>query len=363
MTSNIGVYSISDLLNHKFTPASEFGFDNIMATIEAQTAYVNAEVTAMLSQFCEQTTKPKAIWGKTSPSMFTEVNDDLGGASGKQTQPGIEMHVPLRKFVGKTGWTSEFLKRAMVSQVATAFLDIQSGYWKRMLAELQYAFYKVALYTYVDKWGDGTTLSYVRPFAIADSTAVPDAPDGTSFDSSTHTHYKGYSSSLTYDDIDAVITNVAEHGHTGLGLYVNNSNVATLAALASTKFVPITHAVLVPATSADATLSRDDPANQDRNNRLAGYWDGVPVFTRPWAISDIYACIATGGRVKPLKWRVDVAPGTQGLVRGEQYGMHPLTAQEYSAYYGFAPFERTAAAFLDGGHATNYTQPTSLIRS
>ena len=40
------------------------------------------------------------------------------------------------------------------------------------------------------------------------------------------------------------------------------------------------------------------------------------------------------------------------------YNIDNVIANEYVAYFGFAPFNRAGVAVLDTAHQTNYTEPT-----
>lgn len=356
-----GIYRLEELLSYTFTPAGEFGFDNIITSINERLAFLNAETDEMISIFAEKATDRRRVWGAETQNSMVEVVDDLGSAISRVTSPGVEINFPLRKFSVKTGWTQEWLKRAKASEVAKKFLNMEVGYRARLLDEIKFAIFNKDNYTFKDWLTDNTSLS-VKAFLNADSANIPSAPDGTTFNAATHKHYVGTSgASLAYGDIDTLISNVQEHGNTGLALFVYAGDIAGLVGLASTKFVAVTHAVVAVSGRTSGTVTTDDPANDDLNNRLAGYWDGVPVYTKPFVPDNYIMCIALGAREKPLVYRVDTATGNQGLMLNAEYGMHPITAQEYVAYYGLGAWNRAAVAVLDTAHQTNYTEPT-LIR-
>jgi hypothetical protein len=360
MTTN-GIYRLEDLLAQNFTNAGEFGFDNIVRTIQDRLDFVNSEVDGMVSLMAEKSTERRRVWGSETTNTMVEITDDLGSANSRKIQPGVEIAFPLRKFSVKTGWTQEWLKRATPAEIAKNFLAMENGYFTRLIDEIKFAVFNKDNYSYTDWLTDATALP-VKAFLNADSAAIPAAPDGTTFTGSSHKHYVGTSgASLAYGDIDTLISNVREHGLTGLALFVNAADVAGLVGLASTKFVAITHAVLAVSGRTSGTVSTDAPESYDLNNRLAGYWDGIPVYTKPWVVDNYIVCAAMDARERPLVYRVDKIAGNQGLILGAEYGMHPITAKEYVAYYGFGAWNRAAVAVLDTAHQTNYTEPT-LIR-
>lgn len=359
MTNNI--YNLDELLAYSFTPASEFGFDNIIATIQRRLDYLNGQVNDMTSLFSEKTTDRRRVWGSSTANTMVEITDDLGSANSRTVAPGVEVNFPLRKFSVKTGWTSEWLKRATPAEIAKRYLAAEAGYLTRMIDEIKFSIFNKTNYSVNDFLIDNTSLA-VKAFINADSAAIPAAPDGTSFTASSHQHYVGTSGgALAYTDIDTLISNVQEHGLKGLALFINGANVSTLANLATTKFTALTHAVIAVPGITSGTVVKDDPANDDKNNKLVGYWDGVPVYTKPFVPAAYVACVALGASEKPLVWRVDKISGNQGFIAEVPFGMHPITAQEYVAYYGFGAWNRAAVACLKTDAQTTYTNP-SLIR-
>src|SRR5690606_11592257 len=76
----------------------------------------------------------------------------------------------------------------------------------------------------------------VKAFLNADSSGIPEGPNGESFDASTHTHYSA-EAALTAAGLKASIATVIEHGHGGqLVTAIAASNEATVRALSG--FVP-----------------------------------------------------------------------------------------------------------------------------
>lgn len=353
------VYQLEDLLAQRFTNASQFGWDNLNDSIQARLEWLNGQVNEQISLLAEVSEDSRRVWGGDADFSMVEV-DEFGISQTQKAVNGVEMAFPLRKFSVSTGMTADFMRRATVAEVANMALGIQTAYLERMQNELSFGVYNDDNYNFVDKFGDGTTLA-VKAFLNADSAVIPSAPDGTSFDGATHKHFVGtVGAALAYTDIDTLIANVVEHGFTkGIALFIPAALVATLENLASTKFVKLTSALLVPSSAAVSTVGRIDP-EADLNNVLVGYWDGrVPVYTRSWTKANLVTCIATGAAEKPLVLRTDKY--VKGLQMMPEFGMHPLSAKTWEAYVGFGAYNRASVAVLDTAHQTNYTEPT-LIR-
>lgn len=353
-----GIFSLEDLVEQRYVPASQFGLDKIADAIQARLDWLNGQVNEQMSLFAETSEDSRRIWGGSETYAMKEV-DEFGVARTQKDASGVEVHFPLRKFSVSTGWTADYMRRATVADLAKSAIGIQNAYLERIQSELKFGIFNDDSYSFIDKFGDGTTLS-VKAFLNADSIAIPNAPDGTSFTASTHSHYAGYASgALAYGDVDTLISNVVEHGLTkGVALFIPAGMVATLVALSGTKFVKLTSALLVPANDSVATVARINP-EADLNNVLVGYWDGrVPVYTRSWMPANYMVCVATGAAEKPLIHRVDKF--IKGLAPMVEVNMHPLTAKTYEAFVGFGAFNRAAVAILDTANSS-YTEPT-LIR-
>ena len=242
MTKYVGTYSLEDLLAQRFVPASQFGFDAIARAIQAHLDWLNAQVADQMSIIAESSADVRRVWG-TSENMEMKEVDELGVARTQKDTNGLEVDFPLRKFSISTGYTSDFIARATPADLAQKALDVESAYVTRLRNELSAALFGKTNYSFVDWLGDGTTLA-VKKLLNADGSAIPNAPDGTSF-AGTHQHYAGTSgASLAYTDIDTLIANVTEHKLPGVKLFINAANVATLVALASTKFTALTLAVV-----------------------------------------------------------------------------------------------------------------------
>lgn len=359
MTKYVGTYSLEDLLSQRFTPASQFGFDNIARAIQAHLEWLNGQVADQMGLVAESSTDVRRVWGGSENMEMKEV-DELGVARTQKDTNGVEVDFPLRKFSISTGWTSDFIARATPADLAQKALDVESAYVTRLRQELSASLFGKANYSFVDWLGDGTTLA-IKKLLNADGGAIPNAPDGTSF-AGTHQHYTGTAgAALAYGDIDTLIANVTEHMLGGVKLFINRANVATLTALSGTKFTALTLAVVaVPGRTSGTVMT--DSVQDDPDNKLVGYWAGYEVHTRAWVPSGYYMAIATQSPQKPIVHRLDKFTALNGMRMVYQLNAHPLTAQTFEAEIGFGAWGRHAAAVLDGGNQTTYSNPSGLVR-
>lgn len=355
----MAIYDLNDLLAQRFVLASAFGFDKINDSIQARLEWLNGQVNEQIGIFAEVSEDARRIWGGSSKFEMKEV-DEFGVARTEKGTSGVEVAFPLRKMSVSTGFTADYLRRATVSEISQIAINSMEAYLERMQSELKFALYNKDNYSFTDKFGDGSSLA-VKAFLNADSVDIPNAPDGTKFTASTHNHYVGtVGASLAVADIDALIANVKEHGlYKGVTLFINPANVATLVALANTKFVKNTSTFVIDNTASTQSAFKVNP-EEDSNNQFVGVWDGeVKVFTRSWAVANYYTVCATGAAEKPLILRTDKY--VKGLVMDYELGAHPISAKTWSAYVGMGANNRAGVAVLDAGHQTDYTEPT-LIR-
>ena len=364
MTTYTGTYSLEDLLAYDFLPASEFGFDNVARAIQDRLDFLNGQVDEQLSLLCEKSTDRRRVWGTSENFAMVEV-DEFGAARTQKQTSGSEIDFPERKFEISTGWSNDYMMRATPADFAKKTLGIQNAYLEAIQKEIAFGLYNSANYSFVDTYQDNVTLAYVRAFLNADSSKIPNSPSGTAFTGSSHNHFVGTSAgSLAYGDIDTLIANVTEHGHTkGVTLFVSEAMVATLVALGSTKFTALGSTLIVPASSSASTVAKLDP-EADYGNTLRGYWaNRIPVVSRSWADDDVIICLALGASQKPLLYRQDKIATLRGLRSVGTYGLHPLTAETFESYFGISVWGRSTGACLDTATQTTYTIPTTLIRT
>jgi len=348
-SANTGIYGVDDLLAVRNASAAEFGYDKIFDALKADLSFYNGLVQEQLGLFAADVTEQSRVYGGSVLHQMTEV-DEFGVAPGQKAYVTGDVSFPLRLFSSSIGWTQKYLDIATPSELMSEYLAVRGGHSYELNRQIQKAIYNNANYTFVDKMTNGVSLT-IRRFVNADSQAIPDF-NGVSFDGSTHTHYKARVSTLANSDIDSLISNVTEHGHTrGLMLVISLANKATITAL--TGFTPLGNAVMVYNATDTTKVALD---NTDLNNQHIGYWGDIPVWVKPYAVDKYVLCISTEGE-KPLGFRQRPQDSLKGLRLVSEIPGFPLISKSFEAEFGVAVNSRTSGAVLYIG-GTTWANPT-----
>lgn len=347
-----GINTLQDLQLIKKASAAEFGLDTINKVLQADLANFNAAMNDQLRLLAEPLTEQSRIYGTSGALAFDEL-DEFGVPVSRKNTVGETVSFPLRLFATSIGFTQRAFALKTPADLAEKVLQGQRGYAERVIKEVKKAIFNNTNYTFVDSLYNGVSLG-VKRFINADSSVIPVAPDGSTFDGATHTHYIARVAALANSDIDAVLGLVSEHGLTsGLKLFINKADVSTLSGLASTKFVPLSSA-FINYSATDSTIVRADMA--DTANYLAGYWGGLyEVWVKPWVPANYMLAAAVDEPEKPLGYRQ--LPGLQGLRIDAEYEQFPLVAKNMVAQFGFGVWNRLAGAVLYTGDTT-WANPT-----
>jgi hypothetical protein len=211
--------------------------------------------------------------------------------------------------------------------------------------------------TYVDYMTDSVTLP-IRRLVNADSTAIPIAFDGTTFDGATHTHYLARVGALAASDITAVVNTVAEHYDQGqLRLYINRADQAAVEAFTA-NFLPYTARDFIELRQQTTDIPRGNLNLMSPNDREIGLWDKKCIVSvKPWMPAN-YMFAWMDGAPSPLAMRIPMRGPSAGELRLEaDHENYPLRAQFMAREFGFAVNERTNGAVLYIG-GTTYVAPT-----
>jgi hypothetical protein len=353
MAPQVGTYAIADLLDVRFQSVNEFGSDTVVETLQADLAAHNAIVNEMVSDLAVLTTDTQGVYGSGAVGQMMEV-DEFGRSETQKVAPGSTVAFPLRLFQYATGWTRKYLQQATPRDLALHQLAAEESHRKKIRYEIKRAIFNSTNYTFTDFLINNVALG-VKRFVNADSAAIPDAPDGSTFTASTHTHYDG-SATLTTTAVDAAITDLIEHGHGGkVMLAIHYSNAAAFAAL--TGFVAaLPSYVQVPAYNVTTPGVRTDLGNQ--YNRLLGYYGAAEVWVKPWAIANYMFLWDGGSPLKPLAFRQRAGGNvTNGLQIAAELEAYPLYAKYYEAEFGIGVLTRTNGVVVKFDNAT-YSNPT-----
>lgn len=352
MAPQIGTYDISSLLAVRFQSVNEFGMNTVEQVLRDDLAAHNAIVNEMLTDLATLTTDTQSVYGTGAAGNMVEV-DEYGKSVTQRVAPGSTVAFPLRLFQYNAGWTRKFLQNATPADLARKQLAAEEAHKKEIRIQLKRAIFGATNYTYIDHLVNNVSLA-VKRFVNADSAAIPDAPDGSTFTASTHSHYNG-SAALDTAAVDAAITDLIEHGFGGkVMIAVNYANAAAFAAL--TGFVAaLPSYVQVPAYNVTTPGTRTDLGNQ--YNRLLGYYGAAEVWVKPWAIANYLFTWDAASTQKPLAFRQRPNVAQQGLNLAASFDSYPLQSDFYEAEFGVGVLTRTNGVATYFANST-YASPT-----
>jgi len=352
MAPIVGTYDISSLLSVRFQSIDAFGIDTVVQVLKDDLAAHNAIVQEMMADLCFSTVDTQGIYGTGTTGEMNEV-DEYGRTETQKQTPGAPVAWPLRLFQFAVGWTAKYMEIATPADLALQQIDAEKAHMKALRRDVKRAIYGSANYTYIDHLINNYPL-LVKRFVNADSAAIPDAPDGSTFNASSHTHYDA-SATLTTAVVDAAITDLIEHGHGGrVKLAIHYSNAAAFAAL--TGFVAaLPQYIQVPAYNVATPSVRTDLGNQ--YNRLVGYYNTAEVWVKPWAIAGYMFLWDSASNGKPLAYRQRNTLATrQGLRLAAELPDYPLYAKYYEAEFGIGQWVRTNGVVVQFTNAS-YQDP------
>jgi hypothetical protein len=342
MANKNGGYSMDDLRAAKFQSAAEFGLDTINETLQGDLRNWEAQVSEAITAFCETTTDRQRIWGSSAVVDMEELGE-FGRPRTAKNNVGNTCGFRLNRFGSAIGYTDMWLKSHSPAELVEKQLQVERGHNERIMKEIKKAIYTKDNETFTDVLVDRVDLP-VKAFINADSSNIPDAPDGTKF-AGTHQHYINRAGgALAAVDIDNVVKLVAEHGFSGIVLYIALADLTAISALANfTKLAT----PLMEYHSTNVTTQRLD-TGADPSDRLVGFWgeNMVPVYTKKWAIAKYFVCLALEAPEKPLVRRQHTVPALQGLRLEAKIDAYPLISDNYVALEGYSVWNRLAGAVL-----------------
>jgi hypothetical protein len=351
MSRKTGTYDIASLFAATNVTVNQFpgGAQEVARILAQDNAAWNASVTEMLGEFAETSSDRDAVGAGSGDGDMLEVDEYSQGPTQKDVA-GALWQIPLRKFQYAVGWTKDYEEEAPASEFAIKNDRAQGADSRRTRYELLRAIFGPTNYSFVDLFKDNATLA-VKAFINADSSAIPNGPNGEVFDGSTHTHYNS-SATLTAAAVQATIDDVTEHRNGArVRIYINKADVTSFSALAG--FFPLQLANIQLATNANVIVNpRLDTTRMD--NRQIGSFNGADVWTKPWVPANYLAVIDIDAPVKPLRRRVKTTD--RGLHIAGEVDVHPLRAQYIERYQGFGALNRLAVAVLKFNNAS-YSAP------
>ncbi len=350
MAVTVGNYSLTDLEEIKFQSVKAFGLNTIQEIINREIKVHNDLMIDMVSTLAEVTTDALRIYGTSPDGSMVEV-DEYGRAPTVKQSFGGTVGFPLRRWQAAIGWTSDWFERKTPADLAHALIAAELGHKKAVIDEVKKAIFRSANYSSRDIWVDQVVLS-VKRLVNADGDPIPNGPYGLTFDGSTHTHYLA-NATLTTAALDAAITTIMEHGHSGkIIVAFNYANEATVRAL--TGFIPLLDPRILQAPST-ATVPTGRLNQSDLYDRTIGIYGPAEIVIKPWVPAN-YAYIYDATGPKPLAFRQRDSASLQGLRIPAEFDAFPLHAQYIHAEFGIGVWNRTNGAVLRFNNGT-YADP------
>ncbi|HEU0299926.1 MAG TPA: hypothetical protein VFR37_10735 [Longimicrobium sp.] len=356
MPLNTGTYTLEELLAVKDQRLVEFGEDRILEALQADLDFHNASVEEQIEEFATPTTDLIDRYGTNDQGGMEEA-DEFTQPITQVVRVGDQVGYPLRKFVRGVGWTNDYLEAATVADLAKDQLAVEADHIKAVGRALARALLRPGNYTFFDKHAKRIEIA-VKALVNADGGGIPNGPNGEEFDPDTHTHYDAINwATATADQraqaMEDLVADLVEHGHGDeVRIYINQKNETQVRAVPG--FVRAEYALVRAAADRDASTLVLDTSRQ--TNRVIGSFNGVEVWTKPWAPFNYQIAHARGDARKPLKFRQSTIPERRGLRLGGTIRHYPLQTDNFEAWYGFGAYTRTAASVLYMGGAV-YAEP------
>lgn len=350
-----GTLGTIDLLKSNFQSVESYGEDNLYDNLRGYYEYHNQQMQWFMEELYDRTTEKEMIFG-TSDDMGMDEYDEYGRPHAQKIAYGVRVGFPLRMWGRTLQWTRNYFREVPVAEFTAQYLGVLKADRQRVVNEAMRAIFTPTNYDWQDV---NVAMRSVIPIPVkalvnADSARIPAAPNGTTFDGSTHTHYLA-TASLAASDVSALIDTVAEHYTAGaLELAINRAQLATLKTFTA-NFLPYAFSGVTQSVNANRALGGRQTTlnNQDQE---VGIWDDVPVWVRKWVPANYMVAYVRGAanKVLMMRTRTNGSGELEILAEDERF---PLRARSYGREFGFGVRERTGAAVLRTNNGS-YAAPT-----
>jgi len=343
--------SFDTLAYARNTTVAQFGEDRAFDAIEMAFESHNQQMNEMLNEFCEPSTDQLRAYGGPDTMAMEEI-DEFGTPDAQKIAAGVTVGFPCREYGIGLQWTRLYLRGAQTTELAataTAAMDADVKVVKRDLAR---AIFFPTNYSFIDRLHAKKLTLPVKALINADSSAIPLAPDGASFNAATHTHYLG-TSSFAAADLIAGIATVNEHFLSGqMRIFINIAQETAVRAFTGfTARLPVT---IIGSVNANQTAGELDVLNV--TNRCIGDFNGCEVWVKSW-IPAAYVLFLHSGTGDKVLVRRSIDEGEGDLQMIFELEEYPLRSRMMSRKFGFGVWNRVAAACLKTDNAT-YSAPT-----
>ncbi len=350
MAMQTGTHDLNTLLAVQDQSVVAYGKDSIIEVLQRDLAAHNRLMEEVVSSLCEVTSDVQRKYGTSSHGDMMEV-DEYGQAPTQRTKAGSNVGFPLKRFEYPLGWSETWMQEKTPADMAKMIIAAQTAHRKAVMREIKRAVFGPTNYVFEDHLATTVDLN-VKRFVNADGAAIPDGPNGETFDGATHTHYDA-NATLTAAAAQATIDDVVEHGHGSMvKIAINRANEAAFKLLAGFEAFSDPRLVYRASDTPGQTL---DLSRLD--DRAIGLFGAAEVNVKPWVPANYAFVWAADDGNKPLAFRQKPQAGLQGLRLVAQIGDYPLHAQIMEALFGVGAWTRTNGAVLYFASGT-YAEPT-----
>lgn len=340
---------------------ADIGEDIAFESIQAALAAHNQLLQESLAGFVDTTTDRLRRYGGPD-SMQMEELDEFGTPGAQKITPGATLGFPLKLFGGALQWTRLFFQNATGAELAAQVDAMMDADIKNMHRQLKLALFTSTNSTFEDRRVDHVNLP-LKALVNADSAAIPIAPDGTTFNAATHTHYfgataawSGATAAQIGGDLTTLINTVIEHFLTG-GIQVLAPAGLETNIRAATGFNPYYDPRLIP--SVNQTNAMGDLDVMNVTNRAIGVFGAAEVWIKPWIPTNYVVAVLVGSPQKALAMRTrNAGSGNLDLLFDNE--IFPLRSRGYGREFGFGVWNRVAASAMYVG-GTSYVIPAASI--
>jgi hypothetical protein len=341
------------------TTVAKFGEDRAFEAINESFTAHNALMSEMLDGFVEKTTDRLRRYGGPD-TMAMEEMDEFGTPDAQKIGAGETVGFPMRFYGIGLQWTRLFFKNATPAELAAQVTAAQDADVKAVMREVKRAIFSAsafANYTFVDRRTDHISLG-VKGLINADSSDIPVAPDGTTFDGTSHTHYHFSDvAAMSATELTTLIEDVLEHFLSGeVEVYINRAQETAVSGLSG--FTAFMDARIIQAST--TAMARGGLDMTNLTNRAIGIFGPAVVWVKPWMPSGYVLVMHKGGQ-KVLAMRTREAGGgnLELLFDNEQY---PLRARAMGREFGIGVWNRVggAALFIDAANNVHAWQSATI---
>lgn len=267
---------------------------------------------------------------------------------------GYSLGLPIKRFQLGIGWTRDFFRRKLGSDLTLTLDAATAADWQRVIYEIKVALFSPTNYTFYDETKGDLA---VKRLINADSSVIP-MWDGTTFNGASHTHYL-YTTGVTFAQADAtaIQNHLTEHGHLGnLVVYINAAEVTEWTDM--TGFVPAQSPFIIDPLGTYARVS--DPNDYQH---VLGRNGAMEIRVRSWVPAGY--CFAfneygPNNPRNPLARRLSDLPEDNTLHVAGTDDRFPFHSEWMERYIGFGGYNRTngVVMYKDTGNGDAYVAPT-----